>query len=424
LFLWARLESRWSDRLWSENTLWRSDVQRIRDITEIDPADTSSDLFDQRDLDVLGFRSDWQWRQSDSWIFGFGAEVENHNVDYDYQLVSTTNPILFPGQPPIARQTLKNVEGETFAVYASARRIFGRLTAELGWRWDAERYTGLDENTSSPRLGIQYEIGERTRLTASWGYYYQFQRPEALQVEDGVDQFSPAIRAEHRIVGIDHQLRKSLMLSGAVYQKLYRPARSYYTNLYDRLEVIPEARADRILVNASSAEARGLELSMKYRSDAVMSWWANYALTYAEDRVDGSDVARNWDQRHAINLVTNWRGERWNFNVAARWRSGWPRTLASLGNVDTPIGPQLGIVPGERNAANFDDYSRVDIRLSRDVQLRRSDITYYFEVYNLFDTQNTCCVDHFSILPGPTLQVEEELWGEVLPSLGFIWTFH
>ena len=424
LFLWARVKSHWSDQLQSENVLWRSDVDRMRDINVDDPSDTSADLLDKRNTEVLGIRSDWQWRWTESWTLSFGVEIADYNVDYDYRLNSTSNQNLYPGQPAIDRRTLRNVAGETYGVYTAVRRTFGRLNAEIGWRWDTERYTGFDEGFSSPRLGLQYDIGERTRLTASWGHYNQFQRPEALQVEDGVDEFFPATRSEHRIVGIEYQLSNSLMLRGAAYQKLYRPLIPRYTNLFDRLEAVPEANPDRVLVDASSAEARGLELGMRYRSNTKLSWWASYALTRAEDEVDGQDVARNWDERHAINLVANWHGDRWNFNVATGWHSGWPRTNPMLGSVETPAGPQIGVVPGERNADNYDDYSRVDIRVSRDVQLKRGEFTYYFEAYNLFDTKNTCCVDDIDIVSGPVLRLDEEDWGGVLPSFGFTWTFH
>ena len=95
-----------------------------------------------------------------------------------------------------------------------------------------------------------------------------------------------------------------------------------------------------------------------------------------------------------------------------------------LGSVDTASGPQLGIVPGERNADNYDDYTRVDIRVSRDIQLKRSEFRYYFEASNLFNTRNICCIDDFEILSGPVLQLQEDDWGGFLPSFGFIWTFH
>ena len=218
---------------------------------------------------------------------------------------------------------LKTVEGETLGIYAAARRSFGKLDAELGWRWDAERFTGLDEDLSSPRLALHYRLNDRTRFSASWGDYNQFQRVELLQVEDGLEDYFPATRTEHLLIGFEHKLTKSLQLRGDAYLKTYHHLRPRYTNLFDPNELVPEANPDRVAVIASEAEAHGLELILKYNSGSPLSWWGSYAYSHAFDTVDGDDIPRGWDQRHALNFVGNWRGKKWNFNVAARVHSGW-----------------------------------------------------------------------------------------------------
>ena len=423
-FVWGRVRSNWSDRLRSDNVLWHSDVDRVRDTDLFAPSDTTSTVLDDRKTKVRGLRSDWQWSWTDTWGVSFGVEFKEHDVDYDYSLTSTTNPALFPAQEPIDRRTTIGVTGTSHGGYVAVSRTVGKLDAELGWRWDAEGYTGRDESFGSPRLAVQYRINDRTRLSGSWGDYNQFQRAESLHVEDGVESFYPSAQTEHRVIGLEHQLSKSLLLKAEAYQKRYDRVLPYYTNLFDPLEVTPEANPDRILVDAASAEAHGIELTMRYRTDDPFSWWATYAYSRVEDEVNGRDIARDWDQRHAVNLIGSWVGEKWKFNAAAVWRSGWPRTDILLGNVDTPSGPQSGVVPGERNASNYDDYSRVDVRVSRDVALKRGVFTYYFEVYNVFNTENICCVDTINIRPGPELSLDEEDWGGTLPSFGFVWRFH
>ena len=150
-----------------------------------------------------------------------------------------------------------------------------------------------------------------------------------------------------------------------------------------------------------------------------------YGPTYSksEDRIAGGDVPREWDQPHSVNAVLNWQGARWNFNLASAWRSGWPGTAAELGVIDTPGGPMIGVVPGERNAIRYGDYFRVDARVSRKVALQRGTFTYFFEIYNLLDTDNDCCIDELQILPGPVLQLDVQNWLPLMPSFGFTWTF-
>jgi hypothetical protein len=424
LFLWLRAASDWTDQLSSETVLWHNSIKRNRVIEDNDPFALVADLLDFRDIEVLGLRSDWRWRAAPNLAFGFGVELTDSTVDYNYSLIADYNSPLYPAYEPINRRTVTTVNGEGLGIYASVWRKFEKLSAEIGWRWDAERYTGLDEGVSSPRISLAYELSPRTRLLAAWGDFYQFQPIEALQVEDGIDQFAPATRAEHRVLGVEYRIGDSLTLRADAYQKLYRRVRPRYTNLLDGFEPIPEALPDRFRIDAGSARAEGVELTVKKRSAAGLSWWASYTFSKVEDRVSGVDVARAWDQTHALNAVFNWRGERWNFNVASAWHSGWPRTDVTIGVVDTPSGPQPGVVPGPRNAENYDDYFRVDARISRDVNLKRGTFTYFFEVYNLFDTENTCCVDELSFSPTQGLLIDEENWLPRIPSFGFTWTFH
>ena len=370
----------------------------------------------------VGVRTDWLWRATDVWQFEFGVELRDYDVDYDYSLISSTNSELYPGHQPISRRSGLAVKGRSLGLYTVARRQFGPLSAELGWRWDTEDYTGHDERISSPRLALSYELSESSRLSASWGEYSQFQRPGALQVEDGVEEFFPASRAEHRTLGFEHQLSKRTSFRAEAYQKLYSSPQPRFTNLFNNFRPIPEAEADRVAVVASSAETYGLELTLNHQGD-FFSWRGSYVTSDAIDRIDGTDVPRDWMQRHAVDLVLNWQGERWNFNLASRWHSGWPRTEATAGIVDTPDGPAPGLIPLERNASQNNNYFRIDTRISRNVDLKRGRITYFFEIYNLLDRDNECCIDDFDLVAGPELTTTYAYWLPRFPSFGFSWTF-
>ena len=423
LFLWARLQSHWSDALMSDTVFWRSAIDRRRNTSVAAPDDIVASVSDLRDIEVFGLRSDWRWQFRDGWSVGFGLEATDNRVDYDYTLNGITTGIGYPGQPPIIRRTLTTIDGGTVGLQASIRKDFDRLAAEFGWRHDSESYTQLQESVSGPHLNIRFDLTPATKLLLAWGDYYQFQPVERLQVEDGVEQFGPATDAEHRIIGLEHDFNDALSLRVDAYQKRYRRLRPRFINLFDSYEPIPEAKPDRYRVDASSADARGIEVTLRRRNTEGFSWWASYTYSKAEELVDGIDVPREWDQPHALNVVLNWQGERWNFNLATAWRTGWPRTEAELGVVDTPTGPQLSVVPGERNASRYEDYLRMDTRISRRIALQNGSFTYFFEIYNIFDTVNPCCIDEQHILPGPTLVIDEGTWLPFMPSFGFTWEF-
>lgn len=424
LFLWARLRSYWNTSLTSDLVVWRNSVDRTRNVHVSDALDITADVAELRDIEEVGLRSDWQWQLNDGWSVGFGVEATDNHVDYDYSLASITNNPGYPGQLPIDRQTLTAVDGGTLQWYASLRKEFGRLAVELGWRQDRESYTGFDESVSSPRLHMRYDLTRDTKLLLAWGDYHQFQPAEGLQVEDGLEQFSPAMRAEHRVIGFEHQFDAALSLRVDAYQKRYSHLHPRFINLFDSYEPIPEAKPDRYRFDAESADARGIEVSLKRRATEGFSWWASYTYAKVEDVIDGVDVPREWDQPHAVSAVLNWQGKRWNFNVASAWHSGWPRTEAELGTVDTPNGPQPVVVPGARNAGRYDDYFRVDLRASRKVNLVHGTFAYFFELYNVFDTVNACCIDEQTVLPGPSLRLDESTWIPRMPSFGFTWTFN
>jgi hypothetical protein len=122
LFLWIRLASRWTDVLTSETVLWRNAIERKRDVGVNDPDDITAEVLDMRDIRMLGIRSDWQRQVGSGWTLGFGFEVVNHEVAYDYSLTGTTNSPAFPGQPPIDRRTELRVNGETLGLHASLRK--------------------------------------------------------------------------------------------------------------------------------------------------------------------------------------------------------------------------------------------------------------------------------------------------------------
>jgi hypothetical protein len=55
-------------------------------------------------------------------------------------------------------------------------------------------------------MNLRYDPGERTQLRASWGRFYQAQGINELQVEDGIETFYPAQRADHLILSAEHAL--------------------------------------------------------------------------------------------------------------------------------------------------------------------------------------------------------------------------
>jgi hypothetical protein len=109
------------------------------------------------------------------------------------------------------------------------------------------------------------------------------------------------------------------------------------------------------------------------------------------------------------------------------FHSGTPTTELSLGFVPLPGGAQTqAVVAGPRNGARLGNYQRIDMRVNRETQLRSGRLSYYFEVTNLLNRENPCCVEgaRLESVNGRTYLAEEESnWLPMLPSLGVQFEF-
>ena len=383
----------------------------------------------RRKVTISGLKTDLVWQPSDVALWKFGARYRKLSADYDYHLNSVRQTDLINNGVPVVliRDIVTSRDGDDIGAYAAFRyRQTDNFAWEIGVRWDEQSYVD-DGSQTSPRLNAFYQIGERTEIRAGWGYYYQPQGIQELQVPDGVTDYFPAQRAEHRVVGIKHELQSGLHLQLDIYEKLYSDLRPRYENIFDVFEFAPESELDRILVDADSGRSRGIEFTMRNDQANRLAWWVNYTWSEAEDEIDGVSVPRSWDQRHSVTGNLTWQGEHWALSAAARYHSGWPRTPLRA----QPILDANGIIIAvdtdlsARNSRFFDDYTRLDLRLSRSVSLQKSALELYLEIFNVLDAENQCCVSGHNVTGGPSLVVTPNFddFLPFFPSFGFVWTF-
>jgi outer membrane receptor protein involved in Fe transport len=304
-------------------------------------------------------------------------------------------------------------------VYYTVRgRLTDALTAEFGLRWDEETYGVDSDNQLAPRLNLAWNVAAGTRLLASAGRFEQFQGIEELPVEDGVTTFSPAQRADHYILGLERDLVPAYTLRMEVYRKNYGDLRTRYESLYDPLSLAPELRWDRTAISPSSAIAEGIELLLTRKPVDAWSGWFSYAWARVDDRVDGSEVRRSWDQTHTANLGVLWSSGPWQATLASQFHTGWPVTPIALDAVGN-------VVLGERNGTRYANYGSVDARVSYEWTLSHGTLTVHGEVTNAFNRRNPCCTDiEYAVDDGtPTLERELRHWLPLVPSVGVLWKF-
>jgi outer membrane cobalamin receptor len=430
-YAWVAVDYEPSDILTWRSALFTGRVESDEDGRSDNlPEEALSRLY-SRNVEISGLQSNLDIRVNSAQAWKVGARYRKLEANYDYFIDSVRfmHVGAFESQTILQRDIDASHHGNELGVFAAYRfQPSKKAVLELGIRWDKQTYTDTSEQTQlSPRANGLLRLAERTDIRFSWGRYHQPQGIQSLQVEDGIDHYFPAERADHRVVGIRHRFKSGVETQVDLYAKRYSNVRPRFENALDAYEFAPESTFDRVRIEPDSARSRGVEFTLRNRQSKGLDWWLNYTWSEAEDEFDGVKVPRSWDQRHAFTTNLSWRGERWSASVIGSYHSGRPRTNLLVVPVLDSAGEIVGINTdlSQRNRGRYDDYSRVDVRLSRDVRLPRSDFEFYFEIFNLFNTTNECCVPGHNLTLGSTIAASP-VYDDYLPffpSFGFVWTF-
>jgi len=330
------------------------------------------------------------------------------------------------GAPPfvVDRSVHARPSGNQAAAYVADRvRVSEHVVVEAGLRAGTESYTP-DGAYLDPRLNASWTTGGRTSVRTAWGIVHQPARIDDLQVEDGVSDFGPAQRSEHRVVGVEHLFRGRVQARLELYDKSMTSLRPRFENAFDSLLVFPELRADRMRIAPDRATARGAELLVRTDAAARVSGWLSYTLASVSDvfEENGEEriVPRSWDQRHGVTCSVNVRqGAHWNVNLAGTYHSGWPTTPVTARIVAGRLVSRLG----ERGRSRLPAYRRADLRLSR----ATGSLTLFVEVLNVFNNENVTRVDGFDFRVAANGDVTAvpryDAVLTVLPSFGVTWRF-
>jgi hypothetical protein len=427
--LWFTLDHAFSDALRTATVLSLATVTQTRDSAGYEDRRTGM-VYADNDFQFLDLRQDWSWSLSDTQLPRWGFNIGQQRGEYDYALDGhITDPLIAPVPIATVYSTNMDVELRKLGAYAAWRtRLGSRTTAEAGVRWDRYAYDGgLGFDVTSPRLNVVHSFSDDAELRAAWGLNHQPQSVNELQVEDNVTQFYAPERVQQWVLGYTKRFSNGLSARIDIYDKAYDDLRPRFENALDPVQLIPEGAADRVRIDASEARARGVELTLRREAERGLSGWVSLAVARAEDRDDGVWTPRSWEQRETLSFGGSWTGAKWNLSFAGLFHSGTPTT--ALGIESTPLpggGYEVQGVVGPRNGARLGSYSRIDLRVNRDVLLANSKLALYFEVTNLLDSRNECCIDDYHVedgRPAPVLVVEKSYWLPILPSLGVQWEF-
>ncbi len=394
---WLTLYSEFSGRLMARTMISLGKVGHDRSgriSTDHDGTyNISRRVIDTKSFRTAAIKSDWEWEVSERSVLKLGVETRGLATTYDYE--GHLYRYYWDSHRLIRIDTvLAQLEpsGVQLGGYLAGRfRIAEPLTVELGLRYD--RMTYSDDETFSPRINFVCRPGLRTSIRAGWGYFYQAQGIDGLMVGDRENSFNSAERAEHWIIGLEHDFPFGLLFRAEGYVKKYSALRPRFRNLLGSIEAFPEMEYDRVIVHRDGAESRGLEVFLKKDVGRSITLWASYALAQIQDDVSVVSYLHNdnterydktipspIDQRHTIYLDVNYRPtQKWQINVSWRFHTGWPYADSA-----DDYSAQLR----RMCAVRYGNYSRVDLRVNRDISIFSGHLTAYIELINLLGRKN------------------------------------
>ena len=427
IYTWATIDHDWNDNASSRLIASFTDLENRRSGEVNEPGARTARVRDERLFHVIGLRLE-NSLDTDSLEHRFGAEVRRLWGDYDYSSELHVLPDFpFPGSPGFdsAHDAEPSPQGYESSGYWDVRaQLNERWAVQGGLRIDTQTYDGSDDGEQwSPRVSVLYTVSPQTQLRASIGRFVQFQGINELQVEDGVDTFYPAQHAYHAILSLDHAFDAGLDLRLEAFRKKYSHINPRFENLFDPLVLLPEAEFDRVRIAPRGARATGLEMMLRLRPHGSWSGWLSYSWSRAEDRVDGVDVPRSWDQRHAVNLGIVWAKGPWSATLTDSFHTGWPTTVLEVNGADAGD-PQ--IVLSRRNRSRLGEYNTLDARVTRTFALSHGALDVFVEVNNALERENACCVKYdVTRNPDGSLNYarDEDSWLPLVPSAGVLWRY-
>ncbi len=431
--VWLKSETAWSTALSSTSMLSITDISNNRrgmtDIADV----AAGQVEDRRGFQVLALKQDWQLHNSENWSLNAGFETKFLSADYEYDSTLTISPPfdqLFSNENQRQRSIRLSPEGDQYAVYTEFRwKPTQKLIFDFGFRWDRQTYSvASNDDQSSPRLNALYMLGDNSEIRVGVGRYYQAQEINELQVNDGLAEFFAPQRADHIVTSFLHRFSDGLEIRVEAYQKKYESLIPRFENVFDPLVLIPELQIDRVRIDADSAKARGVEVTLTGENvKNGTRWWAGYTWSSIKDRVAGRDTLRSWDQKHSFKGGITMDLRRWKFSVAGSWHSGWPRTNLLVAVANMPVGGNsIALSTMPRNGLRHTDFHTLDIRASRKFKVKRGELMGFIEVSNAYNNENGCCTSYRTEIDdaGNTqISVDEDFWLPILPSVGVTWAF-
>ncbi len=445
-YLWLTLDSYLSSKLAGKTITSFGTVSQSREGQVFDEVAMSPEMKvdDIRSFDVLGVKTDWEYEAHRNVLFKSGFDFRHVSADYDYKSYLFDyryNPSGYPiyiVEGIDSNKVAINPSGNKMSGYFATRvRPISFATAEVGVRYDRASYS--DDEHFSPRANLAINFSTNTTLRMGWGHFYQVKRIDEISVQDGEIGFTEAERAEHIVLGLDHNFETGENLRLNLFYKKYSDLAPAFRNTFGELVTFPELEEDRVRVAFNGKTSKGVELYIKKDIGEKLSWWFSYSLSEVRDDIqslyyfsEGVQVNYNeefyfpYDQLHTLYLDLNYRfNTKWQFNVAWQFHTGWPYTGVSLVQRTIDGNQVFYLEADDPWRSKHESFKRLDLRLNRKFFMAKGTITAFVEVINVTGAENIRNYEYVLVSNDGVLSIEKqtEKWFGTMPSFGVTYDY-
>ena len=321
----------------------------------------------------------------------------------------------------LQRQTHQNFDfnkdGNGLDVFINSRyRLNEKIVFDLGLRYEDKQW--ISKKLISPRFNLSYFYNDSTTFRFALGRHQQSQHIDEFLLEDENPSYFDTTSVDIAVFELDKQITPSFSLRAEIYYKKYDSTQPYYENLFNEFHVLPDLFFDRVRITPDKSEASGAEFTINSHH-RNFDWSASYIISDTLDIVNGIETPRSWDQHNAVKLNLHMPIKarylnNWILDFTANYHNGWAKT-----SLDQTL---EGLQIGARNQDIFSDFYQFDVKLSKDFTLQRGIVKFSFQINNLINTDNPCCVDYD--LENGILKSKQKSWLPLLPNINIVYNWN
>jgi len=374
---------------------------------------------DNRDFRFFGTKGEFTTNLFDTHTFRTGVKAQWVTAQYQYDVqerqagVNVYKPILVD---------IDDKGGEFSAFLQDEWQLHSKLALNIGGHFVYQQYRkeGIQRYEIGPRVALAVKPMNNLLLRGAWGIYHQPISLMGVPVEDGIDTVGRAEQASHYIIGAEYTPTNNFLVRVEGYYNTF-------DNLVGRLREF--GRQNQIFVPPESGEAKGLEMFMMHAVSNRLSWTLGYAYGIAEEIAGGTTVFRQHDRRHAFAVSSNYQfAPTWHLYLSWRFHTGEPRTPLIHTEVRLPDSRiTCDRQFGETHSARMPAYHSLDFRITKQSSYRRWDLSWYFQILNLYNHRNLDQYAFSEVLNEETgaieCAIEEEPLFPIVPTLGVTMRF-